>query len=721
MFPSLVRRLAAGALAVSVAVFLPGTSLAETAIPLEKGLREGLGEPAVTRTAALETLRRHFAVPEESASVFIEGHLNRYPGQFAWEFWVYTDGGPGPGGYPLGTVDALTGEVLRYSADSGAGRPIPLGPLDAMRSKDDAELKAWNKVRALYPKLELAPGPSPEDGRFLPGAAVSENYRFTYVQQHGRIPVMGSQVTVELDPFTLDIVSLEAHFLKNARFPARGPAIRQVEAQAMFGQRIKAQLFYQPAGFPYDTAAEKDASLVYRFANSYAALDAVTGVFQDVEPDGDEDGASEPVPAGTVTPVAAASLPLTEETGRAFAASILGVDADSLVLQEMPEDVPAGMLFFIGPEGTVGLAQETGSILFADRSNPDGIWDMDTWPAEPAPLSPAEAAAARNAAFEAVQRYFSDYRADLRLEPYGAMWAGPIQYFHFQRYHKGVPVGVDGVDVSINMQTMSWQSMSAYWTSETLLPDPAGAIPADKAVTLFLERNVPKLVYRPVYRDLPFEKELPVDPEAPVEMELVYTLTDVLGRDLMDALTGEPVRLGLWSEPVTGEHLQQLAGHWAEEQLRYMVRNGALDARDLSPEGALTHRQGADMIMAVSWMGFRGRTAWFSTETADLPVTRAQMAVWAAEALGLGALARSELSAQAGFADLAGLSAAEQNAAAFLQALGLLGPGTAFRGHDAMTQAEGATLAARLYNYLLEESPPQGWGSQELLLGGFEF
>ena len=219
----------------------------------------------------------------------------------------------------------------------------------------------------------------------------------------------------------------------------------------------------------------------------------------------------------------------------------------------------------------------------------------------------------------------------------------------------------------------------------------------------------------------------------PVAAELVYILAPESEFQLIDALTGDPTNWDGQPDSDLAEASRKVSGHWAEGELQYLLTRGIIAPGQLNPDAAMSRSQAVTLLLHRSREA-RGRTirpvvlpyadlptshgaydavraAWLEgwlrpapDEKAfrpDAPVTRAEFVVWAARALGLGELARSGLAVRSEYTDLAGLPAEQRNAAVFLQALGLLNPGAAFRGSDPMTQAEGAALTVRIYNYLV--------------------
>lgn len=701
MLPSLIRRLTAGALAATLALLLPAMALAESAVPLEKGQRERLAEPQatepkVTETQALARLQRFFPVPENSEDTVVKGELTTYLGRMVWEFEVY--GTRTPLGAEIGTVDAMTGMVVSYVEPWDGPKPIPLGPRGTARSQADAEAVAWRLVQRLYPELAGSLRPREAD------AKSSGEYRFVWNLHHQSVPVYGDDIVVEIDGMTMAVTRLHASITPEAHFPTTPVTVSLAEATAQFHRRLKPYLFYRSDIMGSLMSGHVEAHLRYDVDGLWDSLNAVTGEWRS-ETEGWQPTSAPPapLPLGTKPPVSATVLPLTAETGRLLAAAILGVPAEQLT-RETAAGVPESVLVYSTEQGNgVALLRETGAIVGARRIQPE--W-TDEKPSDLPhdQISPEREAADLQVAVDLAQRYFGQYAAQLRL-PQRVVRLGSTVQYRFGRVKDGIPVEPDYVEITVDPVQKTWVDMLAVWTPDKHLPAASAAIPPEEALRLIMANRRVVLRYEPVESRamLNHRKEA----GRPVEMQLVYVLDPQVWESEIDALTGQPVGAAGLTDLAEAED-RSLTGHWAEGQLRYMVDRGVLPAEELSADGQLTISQAKAMMewAGISFVGdYPVTPVWAPAEVQREhdPVTRAQMAVWAVRSLGLGDLARSTLATTASFTDLGGLPAEARNAAAFLEALGLLSPGPAFRGSEAMTQAEGATLAARLYNYRLKK------------------
>ena len=120
----------------------------------------------------------------------------------------------------------------------------------------------------------------------------------------------------------------------------------------------------------------------------------------------------------------------------------------------------------------------------------------------------------------------SDRAAQVRLEKIEDADQYSNSYtVRYTRYANDIPVMSDGIDISVDAQTLEPVSYSASW-SDVTFADPAGAITPDAAKAAYKEKLGYELVYEFVNRD---NKDVPI---------LVYR-TKYSVTDYIDAMTGE--------------------------------------------------------------------------------------------------------------------------------------------------------------------------------------
>lgn len=718
-------------------------------------------EPRITSEQARAYLQAYFTLPAESDRVQLEFNLSSHGKTPVWDLNITIRETNGSMGTTLARVDALTGRILQYGGLGFIPTPVRTGPLPGIRSEEDARARAWALVAQMAPErlANLREPAKAEPGHMDPYQpywgvnGVADAYQFNWIEYRDGIPVPFSSISVAVHKQTLEYLSLNVNLADEGLKYQAGPAkVTPDEALKLWQAEVKPRLTYQAIAnyFPYGPSQVSGYRLLYTYDGLGRMVDATTGKWAEesspfprpaqpaVKP-----GEPEPVPAGNGQPVLPEALPLTPEAAQKLARTLLEVPADG-ALQAQPdpyeeENQIRFHYFDRAGSASVQFDQKTGLIRNAWRQTAPPMMGpgvpprMETGGRQ---VTAEMEERARQAAVAVVQTYYSQIRDQLRLDAGPEYW-GPeeaIRRFRFVRFVGDLPVPNDAVYVTIDLQSMKWRDMNANWTSGITFPDPAGAIGAEKAMDIFMAGRKPVLVYRPVYQpmgDNPYMRGMPQIAEA----QLVYTLMSESGFHQVDALTGEGVGWDGYAVPDMAAAQQKVAGHWAEGGLQFILSRQIIRPEQLNPDAALTRSQAAALLVVRSRDSYSGgmrpaqmpftdlapgsagyaavRTAWLqgwlrpltdeTTFRPDAPVTRAEFAVWAARALGLGELARSAIVVQSEYTDLAELTAEQRNAVTFLQAMGLLSPAQTYRGNDPLTQAEGAALTARIYNYLLEQ------------------
>jgi len=690
-------------------------------------------EPKVSEAEALKILQAAFPAFQETEGKHIEAYLNGWGDYISWSFDLSSDDAWKFGTHLSASVDAMSGRIRQYSRDIfGYEQQIPTGPQAAGRTEAEAQAQAENFLAGLLKdemaELRLMPMPAgdgPLPGENLPNGV----YGFVWSQQYNNVPVLDGAVMVVLDKATLEV----RHYFDDRRAGLEfgGGSIKVTADQALqtWIANANPQLAFTTIYTPYGYGAN-DLRLVYRFDGVHANIDAATGKLVDHYPF-EQPGEARVIAAGQ-NPVLPAELPLTEDAAIALASQLMGLPEGA-----RPQIMNAGdrspVLEVVWHEASqairVSLDRKTGMLL--------GAWH-DSMEGEPPMMERVTGdleAKAEQAAINLVQTYYSQFLDDLRLDTTDYMFEKESGYairnFRFQRYSQGVPVENDGIYVSIDLETLTWQNIHAQWRTQPI-PSTNGAVAPEAALKTYFQGLMPQLVYMPVVTDRPMGKGDYMEPMArPTKYALSYTIATQTMTDFVDALTGQKINYDGEPAGAAAAALAQIQGHWAEGELRYLLSTRIIGSVQLNPDAALTRAQALQMILRSGrdfyyeyspagkpvfddvtdespYYGMlmeAARLGWLQPDGSDklfrpeAPITRAEFVVWMARALKLGDLAQSELSVNFDYQDLAGLPAEEQKAATFLRAIGLLKPAEAFRGSDALTQAEGAALMARFHNY----------------------
>gem|GEM_PF-1691801 len=727
------------------------------ASPAQPGAPEPAAEPKVTSAQAEAALRELFTLPEKSAKVDLQWNLSSHGAKPIWELQIMVRDGNGAMSSGIAAVDAVTGRILRYGAYGMLPGPVRTGPLGPVHSEEEARARAWALVQKVVPERaaqlkEAVPGTP----GYYPwyygygGEGMGDAYAFNWIEHHDGVPFPNSTVNVVVKKETLEYASLSINLLDSIKFQP-GPAKATLEdATRLWQAEVKPNLAYQPIykSTPFGPSRPTGYRLVYSFENLGRPIDAMTGTWvKDPEPypqppmSETKPAEPEPVPAGSATPVLPDQLPLTDEAARKLASTVLELPQSAQLRTEnyfFPDEKL--LQFHVSDQsrfGNIQLDPATGLIRNAYRSEMMGPMSYPPKRADGSNVSPEQEERAKQAAFAVVQTYYSQIRDQVWLEAMPSYWGSsdePVRRFRFVRRVNGLPLPNDTIMVTIDLSTMTWRDMNANWTTGLTFPNPAGAISPEKAKETVLADLKPMLAYRAIYPGMA-EAEMRMGrfPQ-PTEAALTYIPAgQTYGQ--IDAITGQ----SLSYEGTTLLDIQNayklIKGHWAEGELQFVLSRGIVQPDQLNPDATLTRGQAVALLLQRNMKTYDSgptplempyvdlpethpafgavRMAWrqgwlrpLGDEThfnPDAPLTRAVFAVWAARALGLGDLARSGLTVKSEYKDLENLGAEQRNAVSFLQALGILGQGDTFRGAEYLTQAEGAAITVRLYNYMVKQ------------------
>lgn len=749
------------ALLLAAALVLPAQGWAAEAtpapMPMPPGARTPGGAPdrapveTISREAALAAIEQWFKLPADGPGR-LEANLSTWGPRPTWEFMYMIERDNGGRGFGVGRVDAQTGQILEFNLPLSEVLPMRTGPRPQPHSRTEAWLKAWQLVQGLYPeaagRVRTAPAGLEDPFQYYYPSSAHDVWRFYWLEYVDGVPVPGSLIHVGIDKETLEFVSVRYGLQEQVTYQPQAVTLSPNDALEAFRSMAKPQLSYQPAQpkLPYGQRAQA-VSLVYRFDHLMGALSAATGKpVQSVpapflQTPGD---AVQPVaPGDPALAVRPASLPLqAAEIPAVLTPLLVGLpegsrwvaDPNSYVY-DYTSPFPPMMARLETPDGgggsgsaTVDMA--TGQVRHAYR------WNSSGGPGRA--YTDEDYAKALAVATDLVQQLYHDLVPELRVSPVPLIQRYDptrAQYF-FQRFVNGIPVAGHGIHVTIDMESLSWNSLSLNWQADLSFPDPAGVIGPEKALEGYLAGRRAILAWQ----------LQPVNPEAgysdgrqQVEQKatLVYRLSRLTDRPdlpLVDARSGEVVDYAGGRPFGEAEKDRLLAGHWAEGELRFLAATGAIDLQQTPLDKVLTRGEALQLLIYGTryiWMGggrpvelpytdldrtspyYQAvqdayRKGWLQgtgkSFEADRPVTRIEAAVWLANGLGLNRLMQSSLQAESRFTDLAGLSRPERNAVVLLEALGILG---GYQGSDKfgpqaeLTVAEAAALVGRFYNELM--------------------
>jgi hypothetical protein len=747
MTRSIYQRAAATGLAAMLALLVPAAALAETTpakpipVPGAAGGSTAAPAPALSKEEAIALVKRYFAIPDGPGK--LNANLDTFGGRMLWQLMYEVRQENGSTGYGIGQVDARTGQILQVSLNPMELRPIRTGPLGTPKPESAAREKAWALVKELFPErvdsLRPAPAGASQTLIYFGSGPSSDTYTFIWNEYINEVPLTASSVSVSVDKYSLEIVDLSSNF-QTVKLPAAGQPIAPEEALKLFRANMAPKLSYQPIWSSVPNARGPGAmKLVYQMAGG-GFVDAVSGKF--VDSTGREVRAlsqPEALPASSEPAVKPDKLPLTAESALVFATAALKMpEAGQVDTGRYPNQGSVANIYWNEPGRSMSLSveTETGLILNAYRSEAQQPMPYDAEPLRPE-VTPAQREQAKQAAIKLVQRFYSQLLGDLKLQPQpDPIYGGPYSRvsLFFQRFVNGIPAGYDGVRVNIDPATGEWTDFGATW-SKAQFPQVTATVDPQQVEDAFFAVQEPVLSYQ-VKVDPRREPYRRFAPQAPQDAMLVYQLSNPApgpSLALVDAVSGKPVVLPGQAAALQESVEKVLAGHWAEGELRFMLASGALKPEELDVGRSLTRAQllqmmitalqrsgryggGSDeqlpftdvkqddplyyLVQQGYYLGFLKPEGEQPAFGGDKPATRAEFVLWATRVLGLDRLARTGLKTESGFTDLDTLTAEQQNAIAFLEALGILKPEKRFRGSDPIWQGEGAALVVRLIQYL---------------------
>jgi Zn-dependent metalloprotease len=177
----------------------------------------------------------------------------------------------------------------------------------------------------------------------------------------------------------------------------------------------------------------------------------------------------------------------------------------------------------------------------------------------------------------------------------------PFYRFQFERKMNGVLVPANTLSISISAETGKVVAFNQFWDWNIKLPEKKDFINPEKAKEIFLKDIHLNLEYQIMnesqfYMSSTMRKDSP-----PAEAKLVYRIQNNHQEPVfLDATTGK------WISGKTGkdvqsddtENIQDLKGHWAEKELQYLVKIGAIEPEDgkIHPDQKVTRGEFIDLL-----------------------------------------------------------------------------------------------------------------------------
>jgi len=202
------------------------------------------------------------------------------------------------------------------------------------------------------------------------------------------------------------------------------------------------------------------------------------------------------------------------------------------------------------------------------------------------------------------QLYESPMSSSTILDPYY-----PTYNFSFERRINDIAVMSNRVNVSISAETGEIVNFYQNWDYDLKLPEIKEVITPEQAKQVYLnnlnlrmEYNVPAEQYSYYYRN---DGKWPEGDLEPLEAMLVYRNSQILNQpNFLDANTGKFLNLMTGEEISTNKEKEvatDIAGHWAEKELNYLLEIKAIEKEDglVKPNEVLNRGQFVDTLRKV--------------------------------------------------------------------------------------------------------------------------
>jgi len=548
-----------------------------TAYPAVTLAEQPTAAAALTQEQAIEKVKSITKIPD--GYKFQNAAYQESNGETTWSL-SYLNDNPFSSGWINIMLDAKTGQLIRYSHDERDPKQVAQ-PISRDKAREIAksllQQHATDKINQLQ-EVDLPPND------FMKGMPSDLLQSFRFVRTVNGLPFTNDAVTIRLDGDG-NLREYTFNWTKNIQFPEPKPTLTAVEAQMAFEKALDIQLQYQRV---YKMYEQTEYKMVYGLWQSTLPLiDAHSGANIDLE-------------GKKVDPRSAAFTPLTEKPGAPLTKSELtkeqalemiktheisteGYTLNNAVYQSHRDSASQTVwrFEFITPSAdkggimmTVSIDAKTGELREVYRSN--AKMNPDSFPENPA-LTHDQA---RDKAIEAIKKAVPTETAGLALDPGFNLEMGPnygsLYRFRFVQLINGIPMQNSGYMVGINPTTGElddFRQDGPILPDNVPYPDPKQAISKGDAVQQFVKKYNLTLQYLPIHS----LNKSPYEPATVTGATLAYAPMIDQQVQTVNALTGE--WLDPWGiTPPESIKLLDIAGHWAEKQLRHMVIKGVFQA-----------------------------------------------------------------------------------------------------------------------------------------------
>lgn len=636
-------------------------------------------------------------------------------------------------------VDAGTGEVRSYNRyASGTGS-------DAATELTYTRSEALE--RALQWLAKLAPGYQ-EAVRFLDNPlgygyyGRQSGYSFHWDRLGGSYPVPGQGIDLSINANTGDLESFSRNWQRETVLQDPAAMLERTKAESIYRELVPMLLQYQH--FQKPGANEGEWRLVYRPQIGYypkitqdgglltpagSALDQAILKEMKVVPSSEQ-------------PYVVPTTLLTQEQALVIARKVSGrTDAptNSNYMESGKEQKTRAWGFNWYQNGELKDGEfNTNVTIDAERGV---ITEFRNW----GPYQPPKAGEepkltdvqAREAAIAFIRANRPDLAGNVMLMPnvdYYPVKMGTrpqTQGMGFMTMKNGIPVAGWTVQIEVNMRTGAIQSFWANLPQETKEPFPPadGLLSGGEAMAAMLKTLGLDLTWSTYGNTYPGKFSTMEEPPKP---QLVWGPSRKLPIQFIDAKTGTLLDDGGRDLVEAAKRPVDIEGHYAQREIELLWVRGIFELKDgkFQPGTAITAAEAARWLVTARGFqpylaydfgrGFAGNAqlaaklssateapyfgaalqngiilpADFASDAApNSPVSRELFALWAARAMGYGAIARMPNHIEMPFADKDAVGARYANAVAILNGLGIVkGDGYAFYPQQELTRGAAARI-----------------------------
>jgi Zn-dependent metalloprotease len=653
------------------------------------------------------------------------------------------------------TVDAQTGLIRQYSRgedNAGVSLPPKVKYEEAVETAKAFFAKYYGDQRDRF-QLDSREG---EDwGKIL--RSPQDSYEVRFVEKVNGVPFPNNQISVRVNGDG-KVVGLNYTGMDQVNYEDPQGILSKEEMEKRLHNGLQMKLAYQTDPLSPGAKQDEQGSVHAAYVPSpwSSMLDAKTGEAIDYQGHvvKDQQGDQKPLAESKqADPPGKLEKPLTQEEAMKRLQQIITIPEDvtvsSLQLTEWGGHQAWGIQleYHTGNGGfgwTGGLIDaNTGEVLQLDLMNylREKSQEQQEKKTYSVTLEQAKDTAIaflqENSKDKLHQLYFSGQPV---VEPTDTM---PFYRFQLDRQIGGVLVPAHQVSVTVSAETGKVVQFTQNWGWNLKLPDTANVIAPAQAKDLFLQNVKMNLEYQVLNEKELYHMANPRKETKPVEAKLVYRIQqDNQEPVFLEASSGKWISLktGKEMEKKNKENpIQDIKGHWAEQELNYLAEIGALQAEDgkVHPDEKMTRGQFMNMFMGIfdgyshlfyypggtkeypsfkdvastykyfgpiEWAVERGILKKAEAFRPDDPITREEAASIVADALGYSKLAENAKMFRQDFLDQSSIDF--PGPVAIVDGLGIItGSDGKFSPDRAMTRAEAAVTLFRFQQKRVEYRP----------------